>query len=65
MFIYFFQVDFEAELHLHLQPAKDGDESIEINEEYVNQGRKFGPTDFQLKRVLGKGGYGKVFQVNF
>lgn len=25
--------------------------------------RKTGPNDFELRRVLGKGGYGKVFQV--
>lgn len=26
---------------------------------------KLGPQDFELKKVLGKGGYGKVFQVYF
>lgn len=57
-----FQVDLEPELHINT-PA-DGAESFEINEEFVNPGRnKLGPQDFELKKVLGKGGYGKVFQV--
>jgi ribosomal protein S6 kinase beta len=31
----------------------------------VNPGSdKLGPQDFELKKVLGKGGYGKVFQVS-
>ena len=35
-----------------------------MSEEIVNPGRcKLGPQDFELKKVLGKGGYGKVFQV--
>lgn len=36
-------------------------ETIELNEETVNPGAlKTGPQDFELLRVLGKGGYGKV-----
>jgi hypothetical protein len=38
-------------------------DTIELNEEIVNLGVKLGPCDFELKKVLGKGGYGKVFQV--
>ena len=38
-------------------------ETIQLSEDIVNPGRKLGPQDFELKKVLGKGGYGKVFQV--
>lgn len=38
-------------------------ETIQLNEDIVNLGVKLGPPDFELKKVLGKGGYGKVFQV--
>uniref|UniRef100_A0A3P8YTY5 Ribosomal protein S6 kinase n=1 Tax=Esox lucius TaxID=8010 RepID=A0A3P8YTY5_ESOLU len=39
-------------------------EKIEISEDNVNQGTEnIRPECFQLLRVLGKGGYGKVFQV--
>lgn len=42
----------------------EGSETIQLNEDIVNPGRiKLGPQDFELKKVLGKGGYGKVFQV--
>lgn len=59
-----FQVDLEPELHINSQVETEGAESFEINEEFVNPGRpKLGPQDFELKKVLGKGGYGKVFQV--
>ncbi len=35
-----------------------------MSQEIVNPGTaKLGPEDFELKKVLGKGGYGKVFQV--
>lgn len=34
-----------------------------INESTVNPGCKVAPVDFTLLKVLGKGGYGKVFQV--
>lgn len=40
-------------------------ETIQLNEDIVNLGVKLGPPDFELKKVLGKGGYGKVFQVIF
>ncbi|RMZ99642.1 ribosomal S6 kinase beta-1-like [Brachionus plicatilis] len=38
-------------------------EELNINENTVNPGVKVGPVDFDLLKVLGKGGYGKVFQV--
>jgi hypothetical protein len=38
-------------------------EEIQLSEDIVNLGVKLGPQDFELKKVLGKGGYGKVFQV--
>lgn len=42
----------------------EGSESITLSQEIVNPGTaKLGPEDFELKKVLGKGGYGKVFQV--
>lgn len=43
----------------------DGAQAIQISEDLVNPGsNKLGPGDFELKKVLGKGGYGKVFQVS-
>lgn len=40
-------------------------EEIQISQEIVNPGTtRLGPEDFELKKVLGKGGYGKVFQVS-
>uniref|UniRef100_A0A674EPW3 Ribosomal protein S6 kinase n=1 Tax=Salmo trutta TaxID=8032 RepID=A0A674EPW3_SALTR len=42
----------------------DDCEKIEISEDNVNQGKEnIRPECFELLRVLGKGGYGKVFQV--
>nr|XP_061797037.1 ribosomal protein S6 kinase beta-1 isoform X1 [Nerophis lumbriciformis] len=42
----------------------EGCEKIEISEDNVNQGTEnIRPECFELLRVLGKGGYGKVFQV--
>lgn len=38
-------------------------QELNINETTVNPGIKVGPSDFDLLKVLGKGGYGKVFQV--
>ena len=41
-------------------------EALELSEETVRSrsgGRAAGPIDFELRKVLGKGGYGKVFQV--
>ena len=44
-------------------PRMGETETIQLNEDIVNLGVKLGPQDFELKKVLGKGGYGKVFQV--
>lgn len=42
----------------------EGSETIQLCEDNVNPGRNcLGPSDFELRKVLGKGGYGKVFQV--
>ena len=41
-------------------------EALELNDQTVNLGSQRGPAapqDFELRKVLGKGGYGKVFQV--
>lgn len=41
-----------------------GVERLTLNESTVNIGKeRVGPKDFELRKVLGKGGYGKVFQV--
>jgi len=41
-----------------------GVEALELSERTVlGRGGKAGPHDFELRKVLGKGGYGKVFQV--
>ncbi len=43
-----------------------GVEALELNDQTVNLGSQRGPAapqDFELRKVLGKGGYGKVFQV--
>jgi hypothetical protein len=45
------------------QPTNGQTEELCINETTVNPGCKVGPVDFDLLKVLGKGGYGKVFQV--
>lgn len=38
-------------------------ETVEITENTVNPGQlKVGPQDFELLKVLGKGGYGKVWK---
>lgn len=37
--------------------------AIELSDNTVNPNSKVGPSDFELLKVLGKGGYGKVFQV--
>ncbi|XP_046390365.1 ribosomal protein S6 kinase beta-1 [Ischnura elegans] len=42
----------------------DDVETVQLCEQNVNTGKeKTGPQDFELRKVLGKGGYGKVFQV--
>lgn len=42
----------------------EGSETIQLSEDNVNPGKnRLSPADFELRKVLGKGGYGKVFQV--
>ncbi|KAL5291827.1 RPS6KB2 family protein [Megaselia abdita] len=56
-------VDLEPERTINKQPD-EGYETIQLSGENVNPGQlKLGPQDFELKKVLGRGGYGKVFQV--
>lgn len=51
---------------LSLFYRQEGSETILISEENVNPPKiNLCPADFELKKVLGKGGYGKVFQVSF
>uniref|UniRef100_A0AAQ6ABY5 Ribosomal protein S6 kinase n=1 Tax=Amphiprion ocellaris TaxID=80972 RepID=A0AAQ6ABY5_AMPOC len=51
-------------LHMSNHSNMDDCEKIEISEDNVNQGTEnIRPECFELLRVLGKGGYGKVFQV--
>ena len=68
-----YMCDISADGHMHivlimLIPLSDDPqvETIELGEclETVNPpNTRVGPEDFQLLKVLGKGGYGKVFQV--
>lgn len=45
------------------EPKLVEQEELCIDASTVNPGCKVGPIDFTLLKVLGKGGYGKVFQV--
>lgn len=58
-------VDLEPELYINKNLETEGSETIPLSEDIINPGGriKLGPQDFELKKVLGKGGYGKVFQV--
>ncbi|XP_058053378.1 ribosomal protein S6 kinase beta-2 isoform X2 [Anopheles bellator] len=57
-------VDLEPELHINTNLETEDSETISLSEDIINPGQiKLGPQDFELKKVLGKGGYGKVFQV--
>uniref|UniRef100_A0A8B9HEM7 non-specific serine/threonine protein kinase n=1 Tax=Astyanax mexicanus TaxID=7994 RepID=A0A8B9HEM7_ASTMX len=56
--------DFELKRTRKYDFNMDDCEKIEISEDSVNQGTEsIRPECFELLRVLGKGGYGKVFQV--
>jgi len=55
--------DFEMD-HDHVIADMGEDvEKVDICQAVVNPQEKLGPDDFELLKVLGKGGYGKVFQV--
>ncbi|XP_013392365.1 ribosomal protein S6 kinase beta-1 [Lingula anatina] len=48
----------------HIDLEDENIETLELSEHTVNPGQlKAGTHDFELLKVLGKGGYGKVFQV--
>uniref|UniRef100_A0A182J791 Ribosomal protein S6 kinase n=1 Tax=Anopheles atroparvus TaxID=41427 RepID=A0A182J791_ANOAO len=65
LYIKSINVDLEPELHINSNLETEGSETIPLSEDIINPGgrMKLGPQDFELKKVLGKGGYGKVFQV--
>lgn len=49
---------------IELNDCSSETETVQITERTVNpRGERISPHDFQLLKVLGKGGYGKVFQV--
>ncbi|XP_026466662.1 ribosomal protein S6 kinase beta-1 isoform X2 [Ctenocephalides felis] len=58
------EVDYEPERHMNTIVEAEGSETIQLSEDNVNPGKnRLSPADFELRKVLGKGGYGKVFQV--
>lgn len=46
-----------------LVSSSEDTQEFPISEQTLGQHQKAGPHDFQLLKVLGKGGYGTVFQV--
>lgn len=48
--------------HVSFMPGRDGElETFELSEDFVNPGQpRTRPQDFELLKLLGKGGYGKV-----
>lgn len=55
--------DFEMDHDHVIQEMGEEVEKVSLCQELVNPKEKLGPSDFELLKVLGKGGYGKVFQV--
>ncbi|XP_047141755.1 ribosomal protein S6 kinase beta-2 isoform X1 [Hydra vulgaris] len=55
--------DFEIDHDHMIEDMGDDVEKVALCQETVNPKEKLGPVDFELMKVLGKGGYGKVFQV--
>uniref|UniRef100_T1IGN1 non-specific serine/threonine protein kinase n=1 Tax=Rhodnius prolixus TaxID=13249 RepID=T1IGN1_RHOPR len=56
--------DYDQDPNVNEILESDDVETVQLSEQTVNPGKeKTGPQDFELRKVLGKGGYGKVFQV--
>ena len=54
-----------AHKEIHLLGCSSEIETVQITEKIVNpNGERVSPHDFQLLKVLGKGGYGKVSPCN-
>nr|CAD7593777.1 unnamed protein product [Timema genevievae] len=54
----------DGEIKVRISVGSEDCETVQLSEQNVNTGKeKTGPQDFELRKVLGKGGYGKVFQV--
>nr|CAD7571497.1 unnamed protein product [Timema californicum] len=54
----------DGEIKVRILVGSEDCETVQLSEQNVNTGKeKTGPQDFELRKVLGKGGYGKVFQV--
>ncbi|XP_054260163.1 ribosomal protein S6 kinase beta-2-like [Macrosteles quadrilineatus] len=59
------EADYDEDPNINGIPIDSDDhETVHLSEHVVNMHKeKTGPQDFELRKVLGKGGYGKVFQV--
>ncbi|KAL1140705.1 hypothetical protein AAG570_000635, partial [Ranatra chinensis] len=56
--------DYDPDPNVNAFIESEDVETVQLCEQTVNLGNeKIGPQDFELRKVLGKGGYGKVFQV--